>query len=284
MNYSRRYFTLVAYVFAFTVSNLSAGYASDLAELLKSDAKAESLDSFRFTEADQGAVKAYRDDDSVFFVVPKDVSEITMPRLAAPLYTVGWLGAKRASSVIKFHPEQETWILSWKGRPKAAQVLCVRLGAPPKLMKEASAILPSGDGSFWIPGHLGKTAGEKIRYEPQTFKNTVGYWVGKNDNVTWTINAPLPGKFNVGILQGCGKGQGGSVARLTCSGATASSSLDFEVKETGHFQDFQWRHIGVLDIKEGGELELNIAPVEIAKNALMDIRMLVLTPVPMAKK
>lgn len=246
----------------------------------------EDLEKYRFAAADDEGSKAYRDSRTVFFRVPEKAKKLTMPRLAAPLYTVYWLGQQSATGVIKVHPEQETWIVSWNGRPKGAKILAIQLGAPPKLTSEIQPIQASGDGSYWVPGHLGVTEGEKIRYEPQTFKNTVGYWVGKDDNVTWTIEAVLPGKFNVGILQGCGKGQGGSIAVLSCSNESGlnTSELEFEVAETGHFQDFQWRHIGVLELKDAGKLSLNIRPKKIAKNALMDIRMLVLTPLPAGKK
>lgn len=265
---------------------LLADSGQSLAALLSNSSTDQSeLLPYRFPQADDGDSKAYRDDRTVYYQVDASIQKLTMPRLAAPLYTVSWLGKEGSPGVLKLHPEQETWIVSWKNRPSGATVLAVKLGAAPKLPQEIEAIQPSGDGSFWIPGHLGVTEGEKIRYEPQTFKNTVGYWVGKNDNVSWTIDVALPGKFNVGILQGCGKGQGGSLAELSCANEQgSSSSLEFTVAETGHFQDFQWRHLGVLEIKDSGKLTLNIRPKKIAKNALMDVRMLVLTPLPGGKR
>jgi hypothetical protein len=200
---------------------------------------------------------------------------------------VAWLGHAPDDS-LSLKIEQTQWIVQWRKRPTAASVIVLTFDANPKLMSEVKPILASGDGGIYLPASQATTSGDKIRYEPQTFKNTVGYWVGKQDFAQWKFEAVRPGKYNVGILQGCGVGQGGSRARLSVTDSAADSAadqektaiLEFEVLETGHFQNFQWRHLGSIEIDQAGTQSLKLEPVEIKKNALMDVRAIHLVPVP----
>jgi hypothetical protein len=213
--------------------------------------------------------------------------QVSIPRLAASLVSVAWLGHAPDDS-LSLKIEQTQWIVQWRKRPAAASVIVLTFDGNPKLMSEVKPILASGDGGIYLPASQATTSGDKIRYEPQTFKNTVGYWVGKQDFAQWKFEAVRPGKYNVGILQGCGVGQGGSRARLSVTGSVAANAadqektaeLEFEVLETGHFQNFQWRHLGSIEIDPAGTQTLKLEPVEIKKNALMDVRAIHLVPVP----
>ena len=100
-----------------------------------------------------------------------------------------------------------------------------------------------------------------------------------------TLKVETPGRFNVGILQGCGKGQGGSDAVINIQNSTDQSStkLDFKVEETGHFQNFKWRTIGEIELSQGQQT-LEIRPVKIANKALMDVRAIHLVRLPAPKK
>ncbi len=204
---------------------------------------------------------------------------VTIPRIAASLVGVQWLGQKPSES-FSLKVEQDHWIVNWKDRPKAAQVIELTFDSQPKLLSEVRATVAAGDGSIYLPACLATTVGEKIRYEPQTFKNTVGYWVGKQDFARWEFSVDEPGSYNVCILQGCGTGQGGSTATLTVGEGNDIQSVAFEVLETGHFQNFQWRTIGQVDLTRSGVFPLKIAPTEIKKNALMDVRAVHLVRLP----
>jgi hypothetical protein len=116
-----------------------------------------------------------------------------------------------------------------------------------------------------------KVAGEKLKYEDPANKDTLGFWVNAADTVSWTFNAPRAGSYRVTVLQGCGKGQGGSVVALDCG----ASSLEFTVEETGHFQRFVPRQVGTLTLN-AGENTLKVRPVKKAKAAVMDLRRVML--------
>lgn len=237
-----------------------------------------------FTALDGDGIQATRSKYAVFLELEDSIDQVSVPRLAASLKSVAWEGADEEASTVKLQVEQDEWILSWPKRPESAQRLVLRFDSTPWLLSELKPIAQSGDGSFLLPACLATTAGEKVRYEPQTFKNTVGYWVGKEDSATWTIRLNAAGKFNVGILQGCGTNQGGSQAKITFASADESMELEFEIKETGHFQNFQWCHLGEIDLGMSGDVTITVEPVKIANKALVDIRQIQLIRLPVSAK
>jgi hypothetical protein len=182
-------------------------------------------------------------------------------------------------------PEITYWVPSTKEQLSESGLVTIEFDAPAKLLGELTPVRSAADGSFWLPAHLATTAGEKLRYEPQPHKNTVGYWTQAKDKAQWSFQLDKPGKFNVAVLQGCGTGQAGSLATLSIRQMTAEHhdeplAQDFEVLETGHFQNFQWNQLTAVEIKQAGVYSLEVVPKEIRKNALMDIRAIHLVRLP----
>ena len=202
-------------------------------------------------------------------------NSLELPRLAAPLRSLQWQGEEAVSN-LKLQPELTTWKVTWDKLPKSEATIEMVLDAPALLMAECQPIQATGDGSLFLPAHLATTTGDKIRYEPQTIKNTVGYWAGMQNSASWTLKVAEPGKFNVAILQGCGAGNGGSTAEIAllpvAAGDKPAAQLEFEVLETGHFQNFVWRHLGEIKVTDSGDYQLRIRPKNIKRGALMDVR------------
>lgn len=200
---------------------------------------------------------------------------IEFPRLAAPLRSLKWQGDDSLAN-LKLQPELTTWKVTWDKTPKSEATIEMQLDAPPLLIAECKPIQATGDGSLFLPAHLATTTGDKIRYEPQTIKNTVGYWAGMQNTASWSMNVAKPGKFNVAVLQGCGAGNGGSTAEIALLPAAAidkpAANIEFEVLETGHFQNFVWRHLGEINVADSGDYQLRISPKNIKRGALMDVR------------
>ncbi len=115
--------------------------------------------------------------------------------------------------------------------------------------------------------------GIKVQYEPKPEKNTVGYWINKSDTVHWDFDVAKAGKYEVEILQGCGKDQGGSEVLLKLG----SNELRFTVEDTGHFQNFKPRVIGEMELQPGPQT-LRVIPLSKANAAVMDLRQVKLTP------
>ena len=111
----------------------------------------------------------------------------------------------------------------------------------------------------------------KMKYEEPPQKDTLGFWVNAEDTASWTFQAPKAGTYRVTVLQGCGKGNGGSIVALD----TKQGSCEFTVEETGHFQRFVPREVGKLTLV-AGENTLTVRPVKKAKAAVMDLRRVIL--------
>ena len=108
---------------------------------------------------------------------------------------------------------------------------------------------------------------KKLKYEDPPQKDTLGFWVDPADTASWKFPVAQAGKYRVSVLQGCGKGSGGSSVALEVGAARA----EFTVEETGHFQRFVPREIGLLELA-AGENTLTVRPLRKKGAAVMDLR------------
>ena len=89
------------------------------------------------------------------------------------------------------------------------------------------------DGSILLHGQQAEVIGTTLRYEPQPHKQTLGCWTNSADAAEWTFTAARSGEYAVEVLQGCGRGQGGSMMQLTVDAdRPGRQSLEFVVEET----------------------------------------------------
>ena len=113
----------------------------------------------------------------------------------------------------------------------------------------------------------------KLRFEPQANKDTLGYWVDPSDWAEWECEVIHPGRYSIEILQGCAKG--GSLVEVQ----VGRTSTQFTVEDTGHFQRFIPRRVGVVDLP-AGKTTVAVRPMEKRGGAVMDLRRLSLVRVP----
>ncbi len=130
------------------------------------------------------------------------------------------------------------------------------------------------DGSILLHCKWAEVRGVMLRYEPLPHKNTLGYWVRAEDWASWEFTVTKPGKFTVEVLQGCGKGQGGSDVEVS----VGNQKLTFTVEDTGHFQNFKPHEIGSVTIDKPGRYALQVKPKKKAAAAVMDLRSITLKP------
>jgi hypothetical protein len=209
-------------------------------------------------------------DDAVHLYVdewPAD-GKVAMPRLNNPIGTV-YLLNDPAKAPLGFQPNLVDWTIS---KPKSGgggpDIVVVEVKGKPHPAGDPVVVEPSDDGLISLAAHNAVCHGRLLRYEPQPHKNTVGYWTDENDWCEWRFKVTRPGSFKVLLLQGCGKGQGGSSIRIIAGGRT----LDYVVEDTGHFQSFVERAAGTLKIEQAGTFALEIRAVKKAKGAIMDVR------------
>lgn len=141
------------------------------------------------------------------------------------------------------------------------------------------AIARADDGAIVLHGREAKVRGTMLRYEPEPHKQTLGYWKSVEDAAEWTFAVATPGEYEIEVLQGCGKGHGGSTMKVAFDAGRdgAPEPLSFVVEDTGHFQAFKPRVIGMVTLA-AGQHTLRIQPKTIVNVACCDIRQVRLLP------
>jgi hypothetical protein len=129
-----------------------------------------------------------------------------------------------------------------------------------------------GAGAIILHAKDAKVHGTKLRYEDPPHKDTLGFWVDKNDWAEWTFDVPAAGTFTVEVLQACGKGSGGSEVEV----AVGNQQLTMKVEDTGHFQRFVPRTIGTLTFDSAGPQTLTVRAKTKPGAAVMDLRRITL--------
>lgn len=140
---------------------------------------------------------------------------------------------------------------------------------------------PQGPGGgVTMPARLAEVRGQQLRFEPLPHKNTLGYWTQIKDTAHWEFTIDRPGKFRLEILQGCGKGSGGSEVEfvVTAPDAKTEQRVTTIVQDTGGFQEFVRRDIGELTLSEAGRYQLVVRPLSKPGVAVMDLREVRLAP------
>ena len=160
----------------------------------------------------------------------------------------------------------EAWrkVMSGAGG-KGAQGSALRSGAPVGISAGVA-------GLVHLEARDAQVHGEKLRYENPPQKDTLGYWVDEKDWAEWDCVIPQAGRYAVEVLQGCVKG--GSMVEVS----VGEASLRFTVADTGHYQRFVPRRVGVLELP-AGKASVSVKPVE-KKGAVMDLRRVSLIRVP----
>jgi hypothetical protein len=146
---------------------------------------------------------------------------------------------------------------------------------PRRDAKYAAGIEP-GSGMIILHARDAKVHGDKLRYEPEPKKDTLGLWTQKDDWVEWTFDAPHAGKFVVEVLQGCDRDNGGAEVELTIG----DQKLAMKVEETGHFQRFVPRVLGMIKLEKPGKYTATVKAQSKPRNAVMDLRRIVLRSAP----
>lgn len=134
---------------------------------------------------------------------------------------------------------------------------------------------PAGGGALILHAKAAKVTGQKLQYEAPPQKDTLGFWVNPADYAEWSFDVPNAGTYSVEVLQGCGKGCGGSEVEL----GFGTSKLTFKVEETGHFQRFVPRTVGTVAL-EKGPVKLTLRALSKPGPAVMDLRRITLKAAP----
>lgn len=192
---------------------------------------------------------------------------IRIPRFNSPYKRITLWG-DTTSTQLEFRPEVAEWLITLPKTAAVPATIVIETVGVPQLLSKPFVAEANKEGSFILPAHHAVVHGKLLRYEPQPHKNTVGYWANEKDWCEWKVDVDKPGSYDVYILQGCGKGHGGSEVRIS----VGKSDLAFVVEDTGHFQNFKERLVGKLELIAGKKQSLKVVPINKAKAAIMDVR------------
>jgi hypothetical protein len=224
---------------------------------------------------------AWTHQSNLYFVVRRLPADKVMriPRLANSVKAIYWKVA--ADNRMNLRPEPAEWLIDLAPLPAdASAILVMELDGPLTLFNESLSDSPDKEGVIRLPASHATTSGTNLRYEPQPHKNTVGYWSIEQDTASWRFQGAAPGEYEVDILQGCGKGHGGSSVKLVVTDVAAATVQEqsFEVQETGHFQNFIWRTLGTIRISSDGKQTVQLIPARKVAGAVMDVREIRIVP------
>jgi putative heme-binding domain-containing protein len=102
----------------------------------------------------------------------------------------------------------------------------------------------------------------------------LGYWSSLDDEAHWRIVVPQGGKYRVAWEWACDRSAAGHRCRIE----GGSEPLVVTVKATDHWDDYRSEEVGVIELA-AGEQRLTLRPDKRPLPALMDLRVLTLTPV-----
>ncbi len=129
------------------------------------------------------------------------------------------------------------------------------------------SVKPSPDGSIVLHARDAFVHGRNLLYEPQAYKDTLGYWTLLDDWAHWDFEVTAPGRYRLEVLQGCGKGSGGAEVVF----AVGEQTSKLTVEDTGHFQNFVRRQLGDFELTAGAH-QLTVKPQTKPGVAVMDLR------------
>jgi len=141
-----------------------------------------------------------------------------------------------------------------------------------KLAGNDPAEIEMRDDALTLPATKCFVYGDAIVFEPD-FKN-IGFWHRETDHVVWKVKLAKAAEFDVYLDYACANDSGGN--RFALEGA--SPALRGTVGATGGWDRYTARKIGTVKLPAGAG-RVTFRPDAPVKNALLDLRALVLVPV-----
>jgi putative membrane-bound dehydrogenase-like protein len=134
-------------------------------------------------------------------------------------------------------------------------------------------IAPDDDGTLWLLAEHASIFGLEITYETP-FRN-IGYWNGRDEYVSWQVEVPSAGEYEVYLHWACADDAAGNAFVLEGTDQPVSGRVD----STGSYSRYQTRPIGRAKLA-AGEQRLILRPDGPLKTAnLMDLRGIYLNPI-----
>lgn len=138
------------------------------------------------------------------------------------------------------------------------------------------SVLNNTAAAIHLSPAVAKTHGKNLRYEPEPYKNVLGYWTEVDDWAEWEFDSPIAGKAEIQIHCGC-SGGGSEVDVILKTPGAADQVLKWTVRDTGHFQNIVIETLGEVTLAKE-KCTLEVRPRKKAGAAIVDIRQVLLVP------
>jgi len=184
------------------------------------------------------------------------------------------------SLAIRSMPSEEAgqpavWLIAQpKKLDPIATVIDLTLAGPPQVTDTTLVIRPAPDGTLSLLAADAEIHGQTAQYEQGGGKNNIGYWINREDYVTWTCAFPKGGNFDLRITYACPPESQGSEISVGTDPQHAATGV---VRSTGSWTDFQEVSLGQLSVSAGRQT-VTVRALSMPRGAVMNLQKVVLTP------
>jgi hypothetical protein len=147
-------------------------------------------------------------------------------------------------------------------------------GATLSPASSAAPVQPDSRGELVLWASKAEIHGTRARYEEQGSEGNIGFWSDAHDYVTWVFAAPQAGTYKVELTYACHPVDAGSTYTIGIKGQEVSGTVD----ATRDWRIFQTVTVGQLQLAPGTHT-LTLRATKMARNAVMNVRAVILSPV-----
>ena len=136
------------------------------------------------------------------------------------------------------------------------------------------AARPGPDGRIVLVAAEASIHGASPQYESGGGKDNIGFWGDPKDYVSWDVEFPAAGEYEVEMAYSCAAGCEGSRFEVSAGG----SPLVGTSKSTGAWNAFTKERLGVLRIDAAGRRTVSVKPLAEPKWKVIGLRSVTLVP------
>ncbi len=158
-----------------------------------------------------------------------------------------------------------------------ATVVKVEFAEPPQIEPVSTAQHADPDGSFLLKAEDADIHGSSAQVETKDNIPNVGYWTNQNDTVSWDVDVPKEGNYQVEIEYACPAESAGSAYRVGVG--NAAEGVTGTVGSTGDWNTFHTETLSDPLHLAAGRQTVQVVPVSMPHGAVMNLRHIRLKPV-----
>ena len=143
---------------------------------------------------------------------------------------------------------------------------------PVPLPETAVIVTPDSKGRLAFTAEDATLHGEQLKLEEQGGKSDIGFWDKPDEWVSWNAKFSRPGKYNVTATVAAAAGEATFVVEV------GTERLAANVPATGGWDRFATTSLGTVEIKQAGDLTLNIRAKDAASWHAINLNAIQLTP------